>query len=98
MEPNPYESPLVSGGYVEEESSDDGPPTFWDRLGFWIQLGLLLFIGGWLAALMLPPNEFPNPHRRRYPPRPIEQTEENPPADNSASCEHAGQLILETQP
>jgi hypothetical protein len=98
MKPNPYESPLASGGYEEEQPPDDGPPTIWDRFGFWIQLGLLLFIGGWLAALMLPPNEFPHPRRRRHPPREIERTEENPPADSSASCEPAGQHILETQP
>jgi hypothetical protein len=76
MEPNPYESPLASGGYEEEEPPDDGPPTIWDRFGFWVQLGLLLVIGGVLASLMLPPAQFPHPHRRHYTPRPIEQTEE----------------------
>jgi hypothetical protein len=77
MEPNPYESPLNSSGYDEVWPPDDGPETFWDRFGFWIQLALLLFIGGVLASLMLTPNEFPHPHRHRYPPRDIEWSEDN---------------------
>jgi hypothetical protein len=32
---------------------------------------------------MLPPAQFPHPQRRRHTRREIEQTEENPPADNS---------------
>jgi hypothetical protein len=103
MEPNPYESPLTSGGYEEEEPPDEGPPTFWDRFGFWIQLGLLLFIGGWLAALMLPPVQSSHPQRRRHPPREIEPPEENSPADSSASCEarraaHSGDVAKANGP